>query len=989
MAIQNTAVVQEMLNKYLIDYLYTLFSDYQSCKNMPWTREDHLLSKVRSEAQSQTLLDFLTNPVNDDKKAYVNILVIQGEKEGDGKKFYILKLLEACYEAIPHITWDKIETNKDERDICNLFRVPVLIEKTKHSDIISNYISRINNARNDRDIEDSIIELVSSAIAHNLCKKSNEDLQIITRMTRKLIANHMLIVFFQEGSIEKPIEEVKRFKALTKSFCLPNLVFVVERVDDEQLNEEDKKGIYYIDLQPLTEKQILRYIAIELPDNSEIYVNIKNHKEILRIFSKQERLLKQILIWKSDKKTAKAFSDKNGAPSILQIEESFIDFYTKGVYNLRKELLQAAISEIETGAVSARSLELKEFKKTDFFDGNQFNYSDCKYYLIANMLFKRKETNSVFFQTDPPPKDQIKTIIRNILNKWPQEVQEFFALMLIEESGKQENSAVKNNVIDSYFAALRELLQNEELSRCEDSSWMVYAKTLCFSCYSDNGLQAFMQWAIDSLHETNCKRSVFLALSTVKESMSDKKRFLSELENRYKKENADIQRRIVNYYTHEKVLLPECMLNDLQAEDVDSHLQYHILDALIANANTTGAGNTNCYRSKLPEWVQKTYEDPLLQVGFELAFKAKRGKYYDENISHLNKLNNLLLCIIQDGKNQPIWRREHAVDFLRQIEGLDAFAEGTLKMLFNTMNTELAAPSCDLNESLRLIRCIVFACCTIVERDRKASNSTNDESDDSNSLFEQYDTVLQTISNEQKRYIDSIDGRKFLHGAALMVFCGILRTEKEIQLKQMLSDSYAQNYNFDELLQKHEIDPQKLGSHSEAEERTIEQAQSLIRTIEDAIDGAADEKSQERSREKEIYILCLSENSKEKAWANKLSEDLAAIEGIKTVLEPKPGEFITQFMEQTISKCDYVLFVCAPECKKMADNRDGIGGYASNIITGKLLNGASQKKFIPVLAMGCKEESIPLWAEGKAEVIMTSEKEYCEGIQKLKETLLE
>lgn len=78
----------------------------------------------------------------------------------------------------------------------------------------------------------------------------------------------------------------------------------------------------------------------------------------------------------------------------------------------------------------------------------------------------------------------------------------------------------------------------------------------------------------------------------------------------------------------------------------------------------------------------------------------------------------------------------------------------------------------------------------------------------------------------------------------------------------------------------------------------------------------------------------------------------------------KLGERFGTFMED-IEKCDFVLFICTPQYKRRADDREGGVGYEWNIITSSVVNQSDELKFIPVLFSGDWDTSLPIWARGK------------------------
>lgn len=91
------------------------------------------------------------------------------------------------------------------------------------------------------------------------------------------------------------------------------------------------------------------------------------------------------------------------------------------------------------------------------------------------------------------------------------------------------------------------------------------------------------------------------------------------------------------------------------------------------------------------------------------------------------------------------------------------------------------------------------------------------------------------------------------------------------------------------------------------------------------------------------------------------------------------GERFSQFMENNIVSCEYVLFICTPDYKKKADSRKGGVGYESNIITGELYYKYNECKYIPILFEGTWESALPNWAIGKLGIDLSGfdyEKEY-------------
>ena len=108
--------------------------------------------------------------------------------------------------------------------------------------------------------------------------------------------------------------------------------------------------------------------------------------------------------------------------------------------------------------------------------------------------------------------------------------------------------------------------------------------------------------------------------------------------------------------------------------------------------------------------------------------------------------------------------------------------------------------------------------------------------------------------------------------------------------------------------------------------------------------------------------------------------------GIQTVLDRKDfqlGDPLPRMMEEAITKCEYVLFVCTPNYKKKSDEHHGGVAYEDSIITSELLENQNQRKFIPIFPYGKIKESTPIWARGKLGVDMSSDMKYYDGIRML------
>lgn len=116
-----------------------------------------------------------------------------------------------------------------------------------------------------------------------------------------------------------------------------------------------------------------------------------------------------------------------------------------------------------------------------------------------------------------------------------------------------------------------------------------------------------------------------------------------------------------------------------------------------------------------------------------------------------------------------------------------------------------------------------------------------------------------------------------------------------------------------------------------------------------------------------VFISYSWEDVEHKKWALNLVDRLIA-DGIDAHIdqyELNYGDRLPQFMEEEITSADYVLIICTPNYKEKADNRKSGVGYEGHIISGELMKGHSERKFIPVIRKGEIEDCYPRYLYGK------------------------
>lgn len=100
------------------------------------------------------------------------------------------------------------------------------------------------------------------------------------------------------------------------------------------------------------------------------------------------------------------------------------------------------------------------------------------------------------------------------------------------------------------------------------------------------------------------------------------------------------------------------------------------------------------------------------------------------------------------------------------------------------------------------------------------------------------------------------------------------------------------------------------------------------------------------------------------------------------------GGHIALFMESMIVRSDVVLIILTPSYKEKADNRIGGVGYEYNIINTQLYKLHKNEKYIPVLRVGDKETSAPLFLQSYNYADLREEANYAENLKLLLEQIL-
>lgn len=635
---------EQELTRLLIDYLYGFFPMYQEIKDKYWTRENELDEILPDTSNNHSLRTLLTDPgaVCDNQKS---IIIFRGEKEGDGKKFYLNKLIETCYEAIPHFIWSDVKKIEEEG---KLFRFPVLADKEAVK-------CWLDSSYDNEECDNDVINLTTQCFITKLDLKTDSQQAAARELAENLFQKGMLALFVAENLHDEPGKFIYRLLKIPSDMdAKPILIFLVDNSFSFESGEKEKAQFRYIDIKPLNERQILRYIALELPNHPELLNEVKSHKEILRLLSKQERLLKQIAIWKN------SMSDNIDLElNILQIERDFIREIIGDDEEQHRQLCKAAKLELQNKEIPQEIIDT--FSGTDFFYNGRFNYAESKYYLIAEeyILNKSKEISEAKYFP--------KTILE-IIRQWSAEVQFYFAAFYCHN---YRTKSQREKRLAKYYDWLISTLNNQDLrENYEFSPSEIIVGTLNFLGRTEDKLDDFINWAIGELESRDYDRKIFESLFSLRDVIDDNK-IDDVLCRKYKElKNSGVKRRIIYFYSYNHYPLPDDIVKDLSDKNnSDVHLKYHIVSALIDTLDAP-CDEERSWKSDSAYmgWI-KMDNDPIMQSLLETFYYCKTKKFYKSDGYYLiNCIDNLLS---EFSNNDDYWKKAHAIGALYRMPWLD------------------------------------------------------------------------------------------------------------------------------------------------------------------------------------------------------------------------------------------------------------------------------------------------------------------------------
>jgi hypothetical protein len=100
-----------------------------------------------------------------------------------------------------------------------------------------------------------------------------------------------------------------------------------------------------------------------------------------------------------------------------------------------------------------------------------------------------------------------------------------------------------------------------------------------------------------------------------------------------------------------------------------------------------------------------------------------------------------------------------------------------------------------------------------------------------------------------------------------------------------------------------------------------------------------------------VFLSYSHDSEEHKSWVLTLASDLIK-NGIETTLDQwdlQPGQDMSLFMQQGISKSDRVIMVCSNNYVKKSENPSGGVGYERLIVTSEMMKSLDTRKFIPIV----------------------------------------
>ncbi len=657
-----------------------------------WMREGDLDEPLPDEPFKENTLRSLLSDYRSVSGAAANLFVLQGDT-GDGRRFYLKKMMEACYDEIHHIGWLQAQ----EQDV--EFRFPILADRE--------VVSRAES-------ENGPLDLIDFALQ---CMIRQLNLDVWEQNTARALLGGLgqmgkLAVFFNEGMCKDTNILINRLNSSKKQAYQPIAVFI----ESSQFLAKENGTYYCIRLKPLKIQQIVRYLCAKLPRlycTREAEKMLRDHAEVADILSKPERLLIHINGVEGDT----ALEDA-AEITITKIYESFVLKQVDQAYSLQGDQENAAVSKEQLTEWLICRAKGKEFPDAEvgqqcqqcFVDSEIFNrdlvdfrFEGCKYYLIAQDYFSRGNSWN-----------NIRRRIRHVLlNEHPM-VLKFFAGLCVG----------KNNHPETFFrqmvALMKDPKENEVRKACNTPAKLL-ADILTFTgrVVDRDGVE-FVKWAGEEMWKDVYDTSVLEALASLNKQNDA---ILSELEERYAKtDNAREKRRIVYCFGYmgpgalsEQMISDFCRTCSAPMDEKARHLQYHISTALIDCCKQ----NDDLYSlfGQLEDALGK-HPDPILRSDFDTLFTQINNRHYLSAREEQKRCEDELIALLEHG---TYFEMAHAAGALgrRNYDGDEWGIRSVIESLLNVLDkilTDMSKVQTAKFTDLKTVSYIVESCCKLAER---------------------------------------------------------------------------------------------------------------------------------------------------------------------------------------------------------------------------------------------------------------------------------
>ena len=678
----------EMFHRYL-EFLFQ--TQLQKRMKTLWMRKGDLDEPLPDDPfRTETLRSILKNQ-HTVPEGMPNFFILQGDM-GDGRRFYLKKMLEVCYEEIHHIGWEQAQKQDVE------FRFPILA------------VQEVVDWAESESSPLSLVDFALRCMIQQLELKGKER-GVAQTLLEKLGKIGKLAVFFNEKMCDDTNALINRLTVPKRQAYRPIAVFI----ESSQFPSKRSGKYYCIRIQPLKIPQIIRYLCAELPGHycaREAEKMLQEQAEVVDILSKPERLLLHISAVRRDP----ALKDSTNI-TITKIYESFLSAQVNQAYNIQSSQDNKTVSEAQLTEWLICRAKAKEFPDDPvgeqcercFADTEMFNetltnfrFEGCKYYLIAQSYFTHSNSWN-----------NIRKRIRYILlNEHPM-VLKFFADICV----------VKNSHPETFFKQLVALMndpnENEVRAVC-DAPAKLLADILTFTGRVGRDGVEFVKWAGKEMWKDVYDTSVLEVLSSLNKQNGA---IASQLEDQYTKtKNAREKRRIAYCFGYlgpgqlsEQMIQDFCKICAAKMDDETRHLQYHISTALIDCCQRSE--DLYSFFGQLED-VLGNHVDPILRSDFDTLYTQINNSRYQATREEQRRCEDELIWLLEHGK---YYQMAHAAGALGRRNydhgdwGLRSVIDRLLAVLDKILSDMSQVQTVE-SDALKAVSYIVESCCKLAER---------------------------------------------------------------------------------------------------------------------------------------------------------------------------------------------------------------------------------------------------------------------------------